>query len=158
MEIYQKLLMKNCSICNRIALIKRNKNKYFVKELPSGYIVLSDHQFYRGYTILLSKTHTDELHKLMPKERLQFLKDMSIVAEAVYKTFKPKKLNYELLGNTDVHLHWHIIPRYKNDPKPKTAVWAVDKTIRSAESSMPNDKELQKLKTMLLKNLKEDLL
>lgn len=134
-------------------MIKKGENKYFVKEFASGYVVLADHQFYKGYTIFLSKTHTNELHKLRAGERMQFLKDMSIVAEAVFKAFKPRKLNYELLGNTDSHLHWHIVPRYKSDPKPETAIWATDEKIWNAKNTIPTDNELEKLKISLLKNL-----
>lgn len=143
--------MNNCLICDRIDLIKKNDNKFFVKELVSGYVVLADHQFYKGYTIFLSKIHTDELHKLKNSTRTQFLREMSIVAEVVYKAFKPRKLNYELLGNTDSHLHWHIIPRYQNEPKPETAIWAIDEKIRNTKNTVPTDKGLEELKEKLLK-------
>lgn len=116
-------MSKNCSICDRIELIKKNKNIYFIKKLKTGYIVLGDHQFYKGYTVFISQKHTNELHKLSVKNRITFLMEMSLVAEAVYQCFKPKKLNYELLGNTDSHLHWHIFPRYKNDPYHRWPVW-----------------------------------
>ena len=142
--------MNNCLICKRILNIKRNKNKFFVKELASGYVVLGDHQYYRGYTLLLSKIHTNELHKMGGKATTQFLKDMSTVSEAVYRTFKPKKLNYELLGNTDPHLHWHIIPRYHHDPKPDVPIWAVDRSIRSAKSTVPSNRNLETMKQKLL--------
>ena len=88
---------RNCLVCDRIGLIIKGKNKYFVKELVSGYVVLCDFQFYFGYTLFLSKTHVNELHKLSKRERYIFLKEMAKVAEAVYKTFKPKKLNYGLI-------------------------------------------------------------
>lgn len=145
--------MDKCLICERINLIKSGKNKFFVKELKSGYVVLGDHQFYKGYTLLLSKTHADELYKLKRKERTQFLEDMALVAEAVYKAFKPKKLNYELLGNTDSHLHWHIIPRYGSEPKPETAIWAIDEKIRNANNTIPNHSQLEKMKKLLLNQL-----
>lgn len=142
--------MKNCFICNRIDLIKKGENKFFVKELKSGYVVFADHQLYLGYTIFLSKIHTDELHKLKLEDKTQFLKDMSVVAEAVYKAFKPKKLNYELLGNTDPHLHWHIIPRYKNDPKPNVPVWVIPSSIRSSKTTIPSESEIEVLKKKLI--------
>lgn len=145
-----KLKAKDCLVCERISWIKDNKNPYFVKEVKSGYIVLGDYQFYEGYTLLLSKTHTNELHKLSKEERSQFLEDMAYAAEAVYKAFKPEKLNYELLGNTDSHLHWHLFPRYANDPKPNTAIWAFDKNIRSADKYKPSDLKLGNLKQKLL--------
>lgn len=141
--------MENCFVCERIELIKNNKNKYFVKELQSGYVVLSDFQYFYGYTIFLSKTHVNELHELKKDERELFLQEMAIVAEAVIKAFKPKKLNYELLGNSDSHLHWHLIPRYGDDPKPETAIWAIDYEVRCNEKTRPSDTELEKMKIEL---------
>ena len=142
--------MKNCLICERIKLIQKNENKFFVKELSSGYVVLGDHQYYKGYTLLLSKIHTNELHKLKNEVRTQFLLDMAITAEAVYKAFKPNKMNYELLGNTDSHLHWHIFPRYKDDPKPDVPIWIIPRLIRSSDKNIPSTVEIVRLKEKLL--------
>jgi len=139
-----------CLVCDRIDLIKKNQNKYFVKELKSGYVVLADYQYFLGYTIFLSKIHTNELHKLGKEKQEIFLKEMAIVAEAVYKVFKPKKLNYELLGNTDNHLHWHLIPRYGTDPNPDTSSWVIDKAIRYDKKYQLSDMELVKTKKRLL--------
>ncbi len=135
--------MDNCLICDRIQLIKDDQNSYFVKELETGFIVLGDYQFYKGYTLFLCKHHKTELHELDPGFRQDFLKEMSIVAEAVFKAFKPVKLNYELLGNTDEHMHWHLFPRHINDPDPKRTVWATDKSIRNAENAKPSSDEIQ---------------
>ena len=49
-----------CLICNRISLINDGKNPYFVKELDTGYVVIGDHQYFRGYTIFLCKEHKTE--------------------------------------------------------------------------------------------------
>lgn len=144
-----------CLICDRIALIKNNSNPYFVKELETGYVVLGDYQFYNGYTLFLCKNHADELHNLDHNYRDTFLHEMALVAESVYKAFKPNKLNYELLGNTDRHLHWHIFPRYTNDPLPNTATWVVDKKIRYDEKHKPTQEKLSKLKQDLLLVLDE---
>src|SRR3989344_5537036 len=105
----------SCLICERIRQIREGSNLYFVAELKSGYVVIGDHQLFRGYTLFLAKRHVSELHELPEEERIVFLKEMSDVAGAVYRAFSPAKLNYELLGNTDPHLHWHIIPRFAND-------------------------------------------
>lgn len=43
--------MDECLICQRIGMIKNNINKYFVKELETGYIVIGDHQFFKGYIL-----------------------------------------------------------------------------------------------------------
>lgn len=145
--------MTDCFVCDRISLIKNNKNKYFVMEMQSGYVVLCDFQYFHGYTVFLSKTHVNELHELKNNERQLFLKEMAIVAKAVIKAFRPKKLNYELLGNSDSHLHWHLIPRYGNDPCPKTAIWAINYEIRCNEKTKPSDFELEEMKKKLFDEL-----
>lgn len=142
---------KKCSICEQIECIKRYKDPYFVLTLPSGYVVLGDYQFFRGYTLFLCKKHVTELHKLPKSFKKQFLYDMSIVAGAVDKAFKPRKLNYELLGNSMPHLHWHIFPRYKNDPLPKRPIWCIDRSMTMSNSVKPTKKQLQMLKSKLLK-------
>jgi len=146
-----------CLICSRIANIKEGTNPYFVKELETGYVVIGDFQFYKGYTLFLCKRHVAELHELPNDFRKKFLKEMSLVAEAVYKAFRPEKLNYELLGNTDRHVHWHIFPRYLDDPDPLKPVWIIDEKIRKAENTKPTQRLLDKLKREL-KNKIEELL
>ena len=53
-----------CLICERIQMIKEHKNPYFVKELETGYVVLGDHQHFKGYTLFLCKEHKTELFQL----------------------------------------------------------------------------------------------
>lgn len=142
-----------CFVCDRIKQIQNNTNQYFVAELPSGYAALGDFQFYPGYTVFLSKIHATELHELSKSERSQFLEDMATVAEAVFKAFKPLKLNYELLGNLDSHMHWHIFPRYADDPDPKNPVSVIPPEIRNAESTRPSPEKLAEMKQKLQKEL-----
>lgn len=130
--------------------ILKNENPYFVAELETGYVVIADRQLFRGYTLFLCKQHKKELFKLKTNYKLKFLEEMSVVSEAVFKAFKPKKLNCELLGNTDSHLHWHIIPRYYRDPKPLTAIWSIHSSIRNSSKYKPTAEELKKLKSKLL--------
>lgn len=40
-----------CLICERIEMIKNNQNKFFVKELKTGYVVLGDNQHFKGFFI-----------------------------------------------------------------------------------------------------------
>lgn len=140
-------------ISERIKMIKEGTNPYFVAELETGYVVLGDHQFYKGYTLFLCKKDVKELHELNKEFKNKFLEEMSLVAEAVYRAFRPKKLNYELLGNSAPHLHWHIFPRYEDDPKPKKPVWVIDKSIRYNEKYRLSEEELENLKKKLLKEL-----
>lgn len=98
--------MCNCFVCERIDLIKKGSNPFFVRELNTGYVVLGNCQRFKGYTLFLCKEHATELHFLDRDFRQKFLEEMSLTAEAVYKAFLPDKLNYELLGmGNGVHMH-----------------------------------------------------
>jgi diadenosine tetraphosphate (Ap4A) HIT family hydrolase len=145
--------MSNCLICDRINQIQKGENPHFVIELETGFVVIGDHQYYRGYTLFLSKKHVFELHQLPANFRKKFLMEMSLVAQAVYETFKPKKLNYELLGNTDKHLHWHLYPRYQNDPCPNQPIWCLPKKIRCNNKTLPKPNELKILTQSLRKKI-----
>jgi diadenosine tetraphosphate (Ap4A) HIT family hydrolase len=118
-----------CEICERIAKFKPD-NPHLIAELETGYAVLADNQFIKGYTIFLSKTCVPELHMLLPEVRATFLDEMSLVAEAVFRAFEPRKLNYELLGNGVPHLHWHLFPRCQDDPNPRFPVWTIPEFMK----------------------------
>ncbi|MFZ0680822.1 HIT family protein [Candidatus Binatus sp.] len=89
----------------------------FIAELKSCYAILGDQQFYRGYCVLFAKIHATELY-LMPADAARLLSDeMRLVAEAIAAVVKPWKMNYECLGNSEPHVHWHLLPRNENEPE-----------------------------------------
>lgn len=137
--------MTDCLICNRIGMIQAGANPYVVAELPSGYVVIGDHQFFRGYTLLLSRWHQRELHELDWARRTSFLQDMALTAEAVCRAFSPRKLNYELLGNADEHMHWHLFPRHADDPKPTGPIWEIDTALTRSDAARPSPEDLADL-------------
>lgn len=141
--------MADCLICERIRQIKAGKNPYFVYELETGYVVLGDHQHFKGYTLFLCKEHVSELHLLSHEFKLKYLEEMALVAEAVYTAFKPQKLNYELLGNGETHLHWHLFPRNEGDIPEKGPVWWLPKEEMWSDSNRPAEAELVEMKTAL---------
>jgi diadenosine tetraphosphate (Ap4A) HIT family hydrolase len=147
-------MSSQCLVCERIKNIQDKINPYFVTEFETGYVVLGDFQYFKGYTLFLCKQHKTELHQLESNFKMKFLQEMSMVAEAVFLAFKPKKLNYELLGNTVSHLHWHIFPRYDDDPVPGMPIWGVDSKIRCSEQFKLSSEDLVKLKEKLFVALK----
>ncbi|WP_197220979.1 HIT family protein [Fictibacillus sp. 18YEL24] len=142
-----------CLICERIEMIQNGTNPYFVAELETGFVVIGDHQYFRGYTLFLSKQHKTELHFLESEVKKTFLHEMSIVAEAVYNAFNAEKLNYELLGNGDSHLHWHLFPRRENDSPVKGPVWWVDREEMFSDNIRPSQDELEEMKNRLYAEL-----
>ena len=74
----------SCLICDRIQMIKEGNNPYFVCELETGYVVLGDHQRFKGYTLFLCKEHVTELHQLTYDFKMKYLEEMALVAEALF--------------------------------------------------------------------------
>ena len=142
-----------CFICDRIEMIKNGTNPYFVKELETGYVVIGDHQYFKGYTLFLCKQHETELHFLDEEFKNKYLREMSVVAEAVYNAFGAEKMNYELLGNGETHLHWHLFPRRKDDMPCKGPVWWLPKEVMYDDDNRPTDEELEEMKAKLLNEL-----
>ena len=144
-----------CLICDRIRMIQEGTNPYFVKELQTGYVVLGDHQHFRGYTLFLCKEHCTELFHLDAEIRQKYLNEMALVAEAVSAAFGAEKMNYELLGNGDTHLHWHLFPRKEGDlegygNQGRGPVWWYPKEKMYADQARPTDTELAEMKKQLL--------
>jgi diadenosine tetraphosphate (Ap4A) HIT family hydrolase len=78
--------------------------------------------------VLVAREHAAELNHLPEAERRAFLEEMCVLAGALEDCFRPRKLNYELLGNQVPHLHWHLFPRYEHDPVKLKPVWlAIDR-------------------------------
>ena len=147
-----------CLICERIELIKQGKNPHFVKELETGYVVIGDGQYFKGYTLFLAKEHVTELHQMEYETKIKFLDEMSIVQEAVAKAFQAEKMNIELLGNGDAHVHWHLFPRKAGDMQGyghngRGPVWWVPWEEMSSEEYQPKENDL----LQLVNHLKEYL-
>ena len=143
-----------CLICDRIDMIKRGENPCFVKELTTGYVVMGDHQYFRGYTLFLCKKHKTELFHLDAQTRNLYLQEMSLAAEAVHKAFGADKMNYELLGNGDTHLHWHLFPRKDGDlgeygNRGRGPVWWYPMEKMYDDGNRPTPGQLEEMKILL---------
>lgn len=149
-----------CFICDRIEMIKNGENPYLVKELETGYVVIGDNQHFKGYTLFLCKEHKTELFQLEHDFKMKFLEEMSLVAEAAYNAFRPEKMNYELLGNGETHLHWHLFPRVSGDIEDygncgKGPVWWYPMEKMYDDINSPGDEELSKMKEYLKEEIEK---
>jgi diadenosine tetraphosphate (Ap4A) HIT family hydrolase len=123
--------MSDCLFCEVVSglrdadVYKRPAGGVFrkIRDLPASVAILGHDQFYRGYTVVIARTHATELYHLADAELTQYLADMVRVARALDQAFQPRKMNYECLGNAVAHLHWHLFPRYAGDPNPTRPVW-----------------------------------
>ncbi len=101
------------------------RQDHFIADLGLSKVYLHDDQFFPGWTVVVFQRHAIELFQLTATERFQLMEEVNRVAKILAETYQAKKINYELLGNQLPHIHWHIIPRFANDPAPLEPVWRV---------------------------------
>lgn len=107
---------------DRIGAALRGENPTVLRRLSAGFAVIGDTQFLPGYCVLLTDDPgVSRLTDLPRARRLEFLVDMEMLGEAVERVctrLDPefRRVNLEILGNTDPFLHAHIWPRYEWEP------------------------------------------
>jgi len=82
---------------------------------------------YRGHGILVfDPRHATRLDQLTSAEWAAYAADLQRVVQAIAGVCRPDHMNVESLGNVMPHLHWHVIPRYKDDGRWGAPIWAAD--------------------------------
>ncbi|MEU5305762.1 diadenosine tetraphosphate hydrolase [Streptomyces noursei] len=107
---------------DRIGSALRGENPTVLRRLDAGFAVIGDVQFLPGYSVLLADDPAVErLSDLTKHKRLAFLSDMDRLGEAVERASRRmdtafRRVNLEILGNTDGFLHAHVWPRFEWEP------------------------------------------
>jgi diadenosine tetraphosphate (Ap4A) HIT family hydrolase len=68
--------------------------------------------------------HVQEMTDLSAAERAYLMDLVFRVEQFLRRTLRPEKINLASLGNVVPHLHWHVIPRFADDPHFPKPVWA----------------------------------
>ncbi len=123
-----------------------------VATLSVSSLYLSKNQTYRGQCqLIFDPRHAARLDQLLPEEWAAFSADLFVAQRAVARVVGPDHMNIESLGNVVPHLHWHIIPRYLNDPRWGMPIW----TTPLAE--MPDHRLLPAVRDGLIEAIRREL-
>jgi diadenosine tetraphosphate (Ap4A) HIT family hydrolase len=87
-------------------------------------VIDARHPDYPGYTRVIWNAHVTEMTDLDVPERQRLMRAVWIVEHTLRATLAPAKINLAEFGNQVPHLHWHIIPRWRDDPGFPEAIWA----------------------------------
>ncbi len=79
---------------------------------------------YPGFTRVIWAAHVVEMTDLTSAEQAELLRVVLLVEQVQRTALKPDKVNLAAFGNVVPHLHWHVIPRWQDDPHFPQAVWA----------------------------------
>jgi diadenosine tetraphosphate (Ap4A) HIT family hydrolase len=100
------------------------EDRHEIAPLAISTLYLYGDQRFRGYSVLVfDARHAVTLAELSKSEYARYMDDLRISVRAIAVALDPGHMNVELLGNAVPHLHWHIVPRYKDDPRWGSPIW-----------------------------------
>jgi len=87
---------------------------------------------YPGFCRVVRPQHVREMSDLTGTERAHLMTVVFATESALRSLYRPLKVNLASLGNITPHLHWHVIPRFSDDPHFPAPIWAGEKRRQGA--------------------------
>lgn len=98
---------------------------------------VTDTPDYPGFCRVILHRHVAEMTDLTPAERSRLMMTVMKVEEALRGLMQPDKINLAALGNVVPHVHWHVIPRFADDPHFPNPIWGT--RVRDIPRPAPAD-------------------
>ena len=83
----------------------------------------SDQAAFSGYCRVIWNKHQREMSDLATTESQQMMTVVFAVERLLRRLLDPDKINLASLGNVVPHLHWHVIPRWRDDSHFPAPIW-----------------------------------
>ncbi|MDR3396690.1 MAG: HIT family protein [Pandoraea sp.] len=87
-------------------------------------VVLANENGYPGFARVIWHAHVAEMSDLPEAAREHVMRVVFGVETAQRTVMSPDKVNVASLGNMVPHVHWHVIPRYRDDVHFPGSVWS----------------------------------
>lgn len=87
---------------------------------------------YPGFCRVVLERHVREMTDLAAADRARLMDAVFATESALRELMRPDKVNLASLGNMTQHLHWHVIPRFRDDRHFPRPVWAQPERARPA--------------------------
>ncbi len=135
----------SCPLCEREERLRAGTYPYLIHEFEHSWWLLGEHQYYAGYSVLLLKGHAREMTELSTQRSAAVFNELLRAQRTVERALAPFKMNLCSLGNVVDHVHWHLFPRYADDPKRENPPWLqmqefASKNITPAEAQSTIEK------------------
>ena len=117
-------------------------------------VVLLNDADYPAYCRVELLEHIKEMTDLTQPNRMRMMNVVFAVEGAMREVITPDKINLASLGNKTPHVHWHIIPRFKDDKHFPNSHWG--EAIRAgmqANSQQPSSGSVLMFKEKINSNI-----
>lgn len=105
-------------------------------------VVLVAEADYPGFCRVILNRHVKEMADLTEQERQALMHVVFAVEQALISLMQPDKINLASLGNVVPHLHWHVIPRFRDDAHFPQPIWSAS-TRPGSRRTAPDLKKLR---------------
>lgn len=106
---------------------------------------------YAGFCRVILNRHEREMGDLPAPEQGELMGVVFAVEAAVRQALAPDKMNLASLGNMVPHVHWHVIPRFRDDRHFPGPIWAPPK--RDSPAVAEREERARRLSALLLERL-----
>jgi diadenosine tetraphosphate (Ap4A) HIT family hydrolase len=113
--------MTNCVLCKDE--LKPEEGQLIWRGDGCRVILVNDPEL-PGFCRVIWNHHVAEMTDLSYGERDHLMTLVFAVEEAVRHVMHPDKVNIAALGNMVPHIHWHVIPRFKDDAFFPGSAWS----------------------------------
>lgn len=95
----------------------------FVVRTRDWRVVLAAEPDYPAFTRVIWNAHVAEMSELGAADREALMRVVLAIEETQREVLGPDKVNLASFGNVVAHLHWHVIPRWRDDRHFPEPVW-----------------------------------
>ncbi|MEW5943667.1 MAG: HIT family protein [Pseudomonadota bacterium] len=100
-------------------------------------VVLVSDPDYPGYCRVIWRDHVKEMTDLPDASRQHLMEVVFGTEQALRQCLAPDKVNLASFGNLTPHLHWHVIPRYRDDRHFPNPIWGLP--MRETDTAWQGD-------------------
>ena len=90
-----------------------------------------------GFCRVILAAHVKEMTQMAPPRRARMMDAVFATEAALIDILQPDKINLASFGNVVPHLHWHVIPRFADDPHFPNPTWGA--RLRDTPRALPTD-------------------
>ena len=102
-----------------------------------------------GFCRVILNAHAAEMTDLSIEHRSSLMKAVCVTESVLRELMHPDKINLASLGNVVPHVHWHVIPRWKEDSHFPDPIWANSQRPWTDKPAVDNQQIAQRLKACL---------
>lgn len=116
-EVHSKMHRSDCLFCQ---FARKEKEIKFFAEFDHCYVIKDQFPVSKGHLLIIPYEHTDNWFTAREEVQLDIMKALQALKKQIDLEYSPDGYNFgancgEAAGQTIMHLHLHLIPRYFGD-------------------------------------------